>query len=1140
MKALSFDVKCGSSCLRSLLQLCLLFSVPIFLSALPPETSATDYHVTKQGQDTQTGTTRDTAFATIQKGVTSLQPGDKLTIGPGEYFESVKRLDLGSADNDTVIRAAIPGTVLLRGDVPAPVFRRLAGRRFVYVADFDFAGDVSAVNEIDTLTILKRMPNSSELEFIPGTFYHDAKAGKLYLSTSDMQPEAAHHYSVSVIPTHGVHLIRPRRVVVEGIAMTGFSAMGLLHYREETAGGVWGLFVVNGQSCVVRDCRAYLNAWGIGFNSGAPGSGDNVIERCVAWANKSPFANGDMGGLTVFAARRDVIRDSTAFLNGMYGVNIYGTGGAPPNADDGGNDEKLKSRLVNNFAWGNETADIKIKTGYEYFHTAENCVSPGLWSVTNIERGMIGRASGGKKAAPSNDIYLSDEDKLDLRREFADPDHHDYRLQATSRFRGTGVAGQDRGPVPYTPNIFYVSPDGDDQADGLAMTTAWKTLGRAVQKRRAGDTIYLEPGVYNNDLNIQAQGQAGSPIYLRGRGTGPVFIDGNVKLTESSRVTFERLHFRKPVNIEKASDVTFDNCEFTSAGTSLTATAVRGLTVSHCAFTGFQQAAIALNDCSQVDLRGNLYDNAHGAALSLTDTEVRHSNYSSYRNETHAWKVKEQQQSLVEVQKHHDQQSRQLTPEFVMTDGRTILKNAPLFAARGPFGKPLGPYRDEPRRRDLSLVVKPAVHSVSATTANLEWTTSHPATCHLAWGETPACDQTAIFNVNCFGTYSLTGLKPGQKYFFRIKAIDKPADLAPKIETKQIEINDEPISFTTSERNVAPSVYYVATDGDDSHTGHDRQHAWRSIAHAAAKVNVGDTVLIAGGKYFERIRIRATGEAGSPITFRSLPGERVEINGNDMVLNSAFVVGGKSHLRFNGFYLANFNLFPNDSWSLLNCGEFQLYVGKDIELSRCFSEGRGGYSANPVSAFQIENLTIKNCINTYKFGGMYFWRCPNLLIENCVFAEPMIMAFVLRNEKTQKATMRNCIFTDMLEKKAKLNIGVLCCDGAIDGFLNQNNCYFLRDVFPLEQRVLNGNKTIGQLGDYILDPQFADPQFAGDPGVKGNPQDKSGFSPDRMMDATFKVDFDSFFATNPELIQRGIGLQREAFQDFHFNRNTPP
>jgi hypothetical protein len=38
-----------------------------------------------------------------------------------------------------------------------------------------------------------------------------------------------------------------------------------------------------------------------------------------------------------------------------------------------------------------------------------------------------------------------------------------------------------------------------------------------------------------------------------------------------------------------------------------------------------------------------------------------------------------------------------------------------------------------------------------------------------------------------------------------------------------------------------------------------------------------------------------------------------------------------------------------------------------------------------------------------------------------------------------------------------------------------------------------------------------------------------------MLDASFKLDFDSFFTTNPELIKRGIGLQPEAFRDFHFN-----
>ena len=150
------------------------------------------------------------------------------------------------------------------------------------------------------------------------------------------------------------------------------------------------------------------------------------------------------------------------------------------------------------------------------------------------------------------------------------------------------------------------------------------------------------------------------------------------------------------------------------------------------------------------------------------------------------------------------------------------------------------------------------------------------------------------------------------------------------------------------------------------------------------------------------------------------------------------------------------------------------------------------------------------------------------------------MAFVLRNEKHQKATMRNCIFTDLLEKKAKLNIGLLCCDGEKDGFLNQNDCYFLRDCIPLEQRALDGQKTLSQLEGHILDPLFADPEFAGDPGVKGNPKDKSGHAPDRMMEPGLKLDFDSFFATNPELIKRGIGLQPEAFQDFHFNAPKTP
>ena len=69
---------------------------------------------------------------------------------------------------------------------------------------------------------------------------------------------------------------------------TGFSAMELLHYREQTAGGVWGIFLVSAKGCVVRDCRAYLNAWGIGMNSGEPDEGRKP-QRC----HKSHCTFGD-------------------------------------------------------------------------------------------------------------------------------------------------------------------------------------------------------------------------------------------------------------------------------------------------------------------------------------------------------------------------------------------------------------------------------------------------------------------------------------------------------------------------------------------------------------------------------------------------------------------------------------------------------------------------------------------------------------------------------------------------------------------------------------------------------------------------------------------------------------------------------
>ncbi|MFA7160587.1 MAG: hypothetical protein WC299_14920 [Kiritimatiellia bacterium] len=1104
-----------------------------------------EYFVAKNGNDASDGTSREKAFLTIQKGVDALNPGDTLTILPGEYLESVQKDKLGDADKDTRIRAEIPGTVVLRGDIPVTGFRQVEGRRFTYVADLAVTGKVVVVNELDTLKIFGKMPNVSELEFMPGVFFHDQAAGKIYLSSSDMQEAGVHRYSATIIGTHGLYLANPRRVVIEGLAVTGFNAENELHYSSGTLGGVWGIFIKNGKSCVIRDCRAWLNGWGIGMNSSLKTSGDNVIERCVAWANTSQYSSGDMGGLTVFSARRDTIRDSIAFLNGIYGINIYGTGtdgGEYGEKDVPGNDEANKSRLVNNLAWGNAAGDFKVKTGVEYFHTAEKCVGLGsFFGVRNIYDCLIAgpdyanRYRNGMTTSVDN-IISANENDLDPDREFADPANHDYRLQETSRFRKAGPDGKDRGPFQYEKIIYYVKTDGDDKAGGLSVGNAWKTVARAAKGLKSGDTLYILPGVYEGDFELSLKGAAGKPVCIRGRGHGPVIIRGTGAVKESGGLEMQRLIFNGDVKITGGKEIAFDNCQFGGMDAAVAAEKLSGLKLTHCMFTGFKKAGLDIKDCTGVCMSGNIFDNTGCPALRVEGKDgIKYSDYNVYR----------------EIGKIAEKHTREIIPEFADENGVRVLKNSRLFTALGPLGKPAGLYRDEVKTGLLGLVEKPKVHSAGATTVNIEWMASLPANCELAWGDTPECVNTDAFDANWFGSYSLAGLKPGRTYYFRIKSLrplkkdDWLGPLAARQDDagdKMIALDEEPISFATLKEDRAPTAYYVAPDGKDTNSGLDRQNAWKTIQYAADKAAAGDTVLIAGGFYPEQVRVRAAGESNAPVTFKCLPGEKVFMDGAGKALNSAFIVAGKSHVRFDGFYLRGFNLNGP--------GEFNLYKCRDIRIERCFSDGRSGYTASTVYAKYVDGLLVKNCVSINKMGGAVdIIRSPNLRLENNVFVRPMIGTFTLNNLAGQKVSMSGNIFTDMLEKKAKQNFVFAELEEPAALQLS-NNCFVVRCFAPEKRNIfadvdhaLHKHTRLFTVNDFDRDvsptrSMFADPMFAGDPALTSGPENKKGFAPERVLGKP-DLDFNSFFATNPELRKRGIGLQPDVFRDFKFNETVP-
>ncbi|MHB1957733.1 MAG: DUF1565 domain-containing protein [Acidobacteriaceae bacterium] len=74
--------------------------------------------------------------------------------------------------------------------------------------------------------------------------------------------------------------------------------------------------------------------------------------------------------------------------------------------------------------------------------------------------------------------------------------------------------------------------------------------------------------------------------------------------------------------------------------------------------------------------------------------------------------------------------------------------------------------------------------------------------------------------------------------------------------------------------------WYVSTSGSDSNPG-TKEKPFLTLQHAADLAKPGDTVLVRGGKYCERLAVTISGSATQGyITFRSQPGETAVLDGS--------------------------------------------------------------------------------------------------------------------------------------------------------------------------------------------------------------------------------------------------------------------
>ncbi len=83
---------------------------------------------------------------------------------------------------------------------------------------------------------------------------------------------------------------------------------------------------------------------------------------------------------------------------------------------------------------------------------------------------------------------------------------------------------------------------------------------------------------------------------------------------------------------------------------------------------------------------------------------------------------------------------------------------------------------------------------------------------------------------------------------------------------------------TAQMHHASHQVYFVAPEGNDAGHG-SLDDPWRTIQRAADRLCAGQTVLIRGGVYRERVMPRHSGSAEQPIRYAAFPGEQVIIDG---------------------------------------------------------------------------------------------------------------------------------------------------------------------------------------------------------------------------------------------------------------------
>jgi hypothetical protein len=424
-------------------------------------------------------------------------------------------------------------------------------------------------------------------------------------------------------------------------------------------------------------------------------------------------------------------------------------------------------------------------------------------------------------------------------------------------------------------------------------------------------------------------------------------------------------------------------------------------------------------------------------------------------------------------------------PLFVNAEQRDFrLTPTSICRGRGFLAAPIGAGAVADVAATGLQFVDVRVLAVSPTTADLYWESrGRPSTVLVSYGTDPSkLDQLIVRDTGHFyrtrHTFTLTGLRPGTRYFFRVgdrQLLEGGTpyhafnyswpELTPAGEEERYQklkkedtFDTRALEFVTPQAETpSDRTYYVAGAGDDAAEGTEAK-PFRNIWRACQQVTAGDRVVVRAGTYHDSIAPLRSGTPEHPITFEAARGERVVISGKRLIIPTGADLTSKRHIVVRGFFFCEqAQNFPND----VSTGA-QAYIvdASNIRIERCVFDGRMQYLFASY-VYRSRDITFENNVVVSHWSAIIATDNLGILdIRRNSFIGPTIHK--LYGPRNDRVVLRGNIFDENLfPKKSFCYKVVLIRNKSVD---MDYNCYYF-DPKNTDRRCVDyGSPTIDVAG----------------------------------------------------------------------------